>query len=163
MTTTKSTISILHQLHQTLVGSLGPQQPHLSIFVRASPDRPDACLSRPPLSLRSHFRPQYPTHHHPTQTESVALPHHYMRNAPLLPPSNCATLHSHRSSHVLLSRPTPWNHIHPTTALFTLPPIRLSLHCRAPPSSHSLMANFYLFSTVPLRSWNLFLLAQQTD
>lgn len=156
MTMTKFIVSILHPLHQTLVGL-----PRLSI-VRASPDRPDACLSRPPLSLRSQFR-RHPTHHHPTQTESVALPHHYMRNAPLLPPSNCATLHTPQSSHVLLSRPTPWNHIRPTTAPFTLPPIHPPPHYSAPPSSHSLMANFYPFSTVPMRSWNLFLPAQQID
>jgi hypothetical protein len=152
--------SILHRLHQTRPGPVGHQLPHLPIFVWARPHKLDDSLSRPPLSLRSR---QFPTHHHPTQTESVVLPLHYMRNAPLLPPSNYATLHSHQSSHVLLSRQTPSNHIRPTTALFTLPPIHPPLHYPAPPSSHYLMVNSYLFSTVPMRSWNLFLPAQQTD
>lgn len=155
---TNPIVSILHPPHQTLVGPVGPQPPHLFIFVRA-----DACLSRPPLSLRSPSRRQYPTRHHPMQAEGVALPHHYMRNAPRLPPSNCATLHSRRSSRLLLSRLMPWNHIRHTTALCTLPPIHPPLHYPPLPFSHSLMANFYPFSTVPMRSWNLFLQPQQID
>lgn len=158
----KSIALILRPIHQTLAGPVGLQPPHLPISIWASPDRPDDSPSRPPLSHRSRFRQQCPTHHHLTQTESVALPRHYMRNALLLPRSNYATLHSHQSSHVL-SRQTPWNHIRPIAALYTLPPNHPSHRYPTPPSSHSLMANFYLFSTVPMRSWNSFLPAQQTD
>ena len=146
-------MTTLHPLHQTLVGPIGPQ-----IFARASLDVSPLPLH---LSLRSQFHHQYPTHHHPMQAESVALPHRYMHNAPLLPQSNCAILHCHQFSHV--QRQTPWNHTRPTTALFTLPPIHPPLHCPTPPSSRSLMANFCLFSTVPMKFWNLFLPAQQID